>query len=347
MEDNNAIVVQRDATTCAPLVGEPKSLISKGGKNALNCNQVPSLEFVSDKNRLDCFAFARNDAINENIKTLVPQCPSALMPTVTNLFPYSPISFSPKKKIAFTLAESATHVDLPPTKMKFAFTLAEVLITLGIIGIVAAMTIPTLLSNFAKQKLEEQIKVTYSSIQQTIKFMDDDGLAFSAFQDDNDAVMKEWFDMYLAQHMKTESVCINAPGCWHKYGVAKDLQGNLNPWDRSDNVGWGYNIITFTTAKGAWFDMDGHAAHMCRDLFGINTDDKCLVIYFDANGDRKPNRVGKDIHTVVWTEDGLVPAGSDKSTAEVKQNCTRGNGYWCLQEIINDSWKIPDSVWKR
>ena len=207
-------------------MGEPKSLISKGGKNALNCNQVPSLEFVSDKNRLDCFAFARNDALNENIKTLVPQCPSALMPTVTNLFPYFPISFSPKKKIAFTLAESATHVDLPPTQVKFAFTLAEVLITLGVIGIVAAMTIPILLSNFAKQKLEEQIKVTYSSIQQTIKFMDDDGLAFSAFQDDNDAVMKEWFDMYLAQHMKTESVCINAPGCWHKYGVAKDLNGN-------------------------------------------------------------------------------------------------------------------------
>ena len=63
MEDNNnnAIVVQRDATTCAPLVGEPKSLISKGGKNVLDYNQEPPPEFVSDKNRLDCFAFARND----------------------------------------------------------------------------------------------------------------------------------------------------------------------------------------------------------------------------------------------------------------------------------------------
>ena len=344
MEDNNAIVVQRDATTCAPLAGEPKSLISKGGKNALNCNQVPSLEFCNGEVCQGLLRRFVHKIINNN--EISPHN-DMVNKTVTNLFPYSPISFSPKKKIAFTLAESATHVDLPPTKVKFAFTLAEVLITLGIIGIVAAMTIPTLLSNFAKQKLEEQIKVTYSSIQQTIKFMDDDGLAFSAFQDGSDAAMKEWFDMYLAQHMKTESVCINAPGCWHKYGVAKDLEGNLNRWDRSDNVGWGYNIITFTTAKGAWFDMDGHAVGSCRGYFGINTDDKCLVIYFDANGDRKPNRVGKDIHTVVWTEDGLVPAGSDKSTAEVKQNCTRGNGYWCLQEIINDSWKIPDSVWKR
>ena len=67
MEDNNnnAIVVQRDATTCAPLVGKPKSLISKGGKNVLDYNQEPPPEFVSDKNRLDCFAFARNDAMVE------------------------------------------------------------------------------------------------------------------------------------------------------------------------------------------------------------------------------------------------------------------------------------------
>ena len=47
--------------TCPPLEGGPKSLISRRGTNALDCNQEPSPEFVSDKNRLDCFAFARND----------------------------------------------------------------------------------------------------------------------------------------------------------------------------------------------------------------------------------------------------------------------------------------------
>ena len=47
----------------------------------------------------------------------------------------------------FTLAEGATHVTLLPIAAKFGFTLAEVLITLGIIGVVAAMTIPTLIAN--------------------------------------------------------------------------------------------------------------------------------------------------------------------------------------------------------
>ena len=54
-----------------------------------------------------------------------------------------------KAKRTYTLAEGATHT---PTKARFAFTLAEVLITLGIIGVVAAMTIPTLMTTFAKKR---------------------------------------------------------------------------------------------------------------------------------------------------------------------------------------------------
>ena len=49
---------------------------------------------------------------------------------------------------AFTLAEGATHVNISDNIRRVAFTLAEVLITLAIIGIVAAMTIPTLVQNY-------------------------------------------------------------------------------------------------------------------------------------------------------------------------------------------------------
>lgn len=55
------------------------------------------------------------------------------------------------------------------TKALFGFTLAEVLITLGIIGIVAAMTIPTLMTKFAKSRTETQLKTFYSKINQTVK----------------------------------------------------------------------------------------------------------------------------------------------------------------------------------
>ena len=48
--------------------------------------------------------------------------------------------------------------------MKKGFTLAEVLITLGIIGIVAAMTLPSLINNYKKRETVEKLKTTYSLI---------------------------------------------------------------------------------------------------------------------------------------------------------------------------------------
>lgn len=57
-------------------------------------------------------------------------------------------------KKAFTLAEGATHVDISADKYQDSFTLAEVLITLGIIGIVAAMTLPAVINNSRKNSLK-------------------------------------------------------------------------------------------------------------------------------------------------------------------------------------------------
>ena len=61
---------------------------------------------------------------------------------------------------------------------KCAFTLAEVLITLGIIGVVAALTLPSLIQKYQDQVLENQLKKTYSTISQGVqKAMADDGVS--------------------------------------------------------------------------------------------------------------------------------------------------------------------------
>lgn len=55
-----------------------------------------------------------------------------------------------------------------------AFTLAEVLITLGIIGVVAAITIPSLMENVRNRDLQAQLKKTYSEWNQiSMQFMND------------------------------------------------------------------------------------------------------------------------------------------------------------------------------
>ena len=55
---------------------------------------------------------------------------------------------------------------------KAAFTLAEVLITLGIIGIVAAMTIPTLISKYQEKTYITKLKRAYSMLAQAYKFVE-------------------------------------------------------------------------------------------------------------------------------------------------------------------------------
>ena len=73
----------------------------------------------------------------------------------------------------FTLAEGTTQVVHFDNIRRSAFTLAEVLITLGIIGVIAAMTIPTLTANYRHKVLETQFKKHYSVLSQvaaTIKY---------------------------------------------------------------------------------------------------------------------------------------------------------------------------------
>ena len=53
--------------------------------------------------------------------------------------------------------------------MKKAFTLAEVLITLGIIGVVAALTLPSLMTDIGNKKLKTQFFKTYTDLNQAAK----------------------------------------------------------------------------------------------------------------------------------------------------------------------------------
>ena len=60
---------------------------------------------------------------------------------------------------------------------KIAFTLAETLIVMGIIGVVAALTIPSLINNYKAQRLRTQFLKSYSTIQQVFKQMEADDVS--------------------------------------------------------------------------------------------------------------------------------------------------------------------------
>lgn len=80
------------------------------------------------------------------------------------------------KKYVNLCPQSNTYSNVTK-KRKLAFTLAEVLITLGIIGIVAAITIPQLVNNYKAKRLRTQFLKSYSTIQQAFKEMEADDVS--------------------------------------------------------------------------------------------------------------------------------------------------------------------------
>ncbi|MBR1425611.1 type II secretion system protein, partial [bacterium] len=105
------------------------------------------------------------------------------------------------RKAAFTLAEGATHTNTPPLVAKAAFTLAEVLITLAIIGVVAALTLPTLIAKVNEKVDQNQIKVTRAKLFQGIKMLDLHGGVNNTYSSTAEFVEE------LSKYMKITKIC--------------------------------------------------------------------------------------------------------------------------------------------
>lgn len=101
-------------------------------------------------------------------------------------------------------------------KKKNGFTLAEVLITLGVIGVVAAMTIPTLMSSYRKKVIETRLSKFYSTINQALKLAeadyDDrsgwDELGRGYIEDENGnsvPAAESWVKKYLIPYLKVDT----------------------------------------------------------------------------------------------------------------------------------------------
>lgn len=234
---------------------------------------------------------------------------------------------------------------------KAGFTLAEVLITLGIIGVVAAMTIPNLISNYSKHIVESNLKETYSILQQTLKFTEYDDVSFEMELPDNMESSKKWFETYLAPHMKYSTVCYNKSGCWNDKGLTRTLSGGV-PYTYRSQIGIGSDIIIIKLTNGSNLIVDGYSAGSIYNYFGVKiSDPSSIILFIDGNGDRPPNIIGQDIYAAVFTSDGVVPAGNSMTNEDVNKNCsklTSGNnaGYFCLTRVKNNGWEIPSDVWR-
>ena len=314
------------------LLSNLKNNFSKPVRNDM-INNIGSALPNRQLNKLDCFAFARNDE-----------------KTVKNLFPYSLISFSPKKKIdsspnALALNGYGFALMLELVRLRMtAFTLAEVLITLGIIGIVAAMTIPNLMTKNIQKQTVVKLQKAISIMNQAYKMSFDD-VGEANINEAFEMGADKYFETYWAPYIKAAVLCNTYQQCGYK---------RLNPWTLPNGNDAPISLVA-DDSRVAFYTNDGFlyvilTASGIRIIDGKIEYTKNSSIIVDLNGNEGPNRFGRDVFMLKRISDGggVQPYGYNLSDATVNSSCINlWYGNTCAEKIRRAGWRIDkDYPWK-
>ena len=225
--------------------------------------------------------------------------------------------------------------------MKKAFTLAEVLITLGIIGVVASLTIPTLVNNYRKKQFETGLKKEYSVLLQ----------ALDMYKQDNETPLKREDTDQLHAEFKNKikpylKILVDCGDSQAGGSEAKCVQNGNFTQDKK----YTYKTYSGNIANVNLFD-DGQiilndGSHMLFENPGGGIP---VYVSIDVNGYKKlPNKWGEDVFTFQLMNDGkLLPMGAEgTSFRNTATYCSKTsshvyNGIACANRAIYDS-----SFWK-
>ena len=229
------------------------------------------------RNRLDCHATTRNDE-----KICHPE-PGA---TGNNFTRHPELDSGPNSIINndTDFSRFTSHFSLKHA----AFTLAEVLITLGIIGVVAAITMPTLINNYQKKAAVTAAKKAYSTLSQAYtQLVNDNGEGLSVCSINNSECLGKLFAPYLKSlngngKLYTPS-SEKAEGCWEDNDI-----GMVNE-----------THYCFSAVDGISYDFDMEYQEANK---------KQALIYVDINGLKRPNKFGKDRFAFIVLNSTLLPA---------------------------------------
>ena len=214
---------------------------------------------------------------------------------------------------------------------KCAFTLAEVLITLGIIGIVAALTIPSLITNYKANKLRAQFLKSYSTVQQVFKQMEADGVSLNAADYTDHASYYKTFANYLAG--------VTDCGVYGVSCFSVELRNNYNNMNEEKNS---VSPLSYYLDDGILLLQDG-SLYMFENC-PLCTDNPPVMVSVDLNGFKNPpNRFGYDVFTFQLVDENLKTMG-DRNTmyTDMDKYCSlnskeKYNGIACAQKARSES----------
>ncbi len=305
---------------------------------------------LPDVKRSVCHASIGNKSLNNLTKLSInenrlPSCPRCLCSSE----PSSPTPH-PELRPTFSHTGANEKIDAFPLyssmKKKAAFTLAEVLITLGIIGVVAAMTLSSLINNVKNKGYVEGLKKAYSILQSaTNDIVNDMGGppstwipdAYKIAQTDGYEAAKDAqktvINMYVSK-MKVVQVCDRyffnkTEACVPEMSAYKKLNNKTitETWDIPYQFAYPIQL-----ANG----MNIGFRFMSNDSGGVLWGEPPIRFTVDVNGKAKPNKVGRDIFYLYLNNEGKVlPYGDGIYGNDHKDDCnTSDMGASCAYKVL-------------
>lgn len=209
---------------------------------------------------------------------------------------------------------------------KKGFTLAEVLITLGIIGVVAAMTIPTLIQAYKEKQAISQLIATQSIMSRALKLAEEEygeveGWDANKFDGASATIVADRLKPFLK--LSVDCGLQDPNGKCFENKMTKLLNGkNYENWAINNRM---YKIKLL---NGTSIGLVAYPDLRTPIVFGV-----------DINGKNFPNIMGKDIFLFRYENNSFRPSGANDgiSTYPYTTNCFGNNptGYGCAYWVVN------------
>lgn len=222
----------------------------------------------------------------------------------------------------------------PPRKIK-GFTLAEVLITLVIIGVIAAITVPSLIQSSREKEFHSMLKKNFSVLQNSLQraqveegLIGDNTVVFTPSSDSNKHYESA---KRLAKYLNTVKICkrhsdTNCSNIYYPINYSTQRADFLNTNNCGGIVlsdGSIYKITQYENCSALVNDCIQDKNGICKKDENGNTTNNdwersyCAEVIIDVNGVKKPNKLGKDVFVFRVYQDKVTLAswkalGTDK-----------------------------------
>lgn len=223
---------------------------------------------------------------------------------------------------------------------KKAFTLAEVLITLGIIGVVSAMTLPSVITKYQKQSTVARLKKIYSVMYNAVNMSIADNGDMNTWdfpESSYDSRFIPFFRKYYMPYLNIVEECVDS-NCF--------IKENYKPtsYSGTDESGCAYAGYFVKLSDGTYL------------YFLSNIPAGYIWMFADINGKKKPNIIGKDIFVFdiykyneggykvkFWNINANINHLAGSESYGCNKETTHFQGFNCGALIQKSGWEIPDN----